>query len=175
MLLKIDTLTEVNETAFRDANPGVLFPALLTDIVLAGFGYAILDTAEPSVPNGMHMQANGFEQVNGIWKKKWVLVNETPEQALARAQQVQVIIVNAVQRSLDTFAKTRNYDSIMSACTYATSKVAKFAAEGQRCVDLRDETWAALYGILEQVQLGVRPLPNGFGDVEGDLPVLAWL
>lgn len=89
-------------------------------------------------------------------------------------EQIMAEIVAATQSRLDTFARTRNYDGILSACTYATSSVPKFAAEGQYCVDARDATWATLYQIMAEVQAGTRPMPAGYDDVAGDLPVLAW-
>ncbi len=92
----------------------------------------------------------------------------------ATAIALQQSIVAAAQKRLDDFARTRNYDGILSAATYATSTNAKFAAEGQYCVLARDQTWAALYAILVQVELGNRPVPTGFADIEDELPVLAW-
>lgn len=80
----------------------------------------------------------------------------------------------AVQWRLDDFAGTRNYDGILSACTYATSGVAKFAAEGQYCVDARDATWSKCYEILGEVIAGERSLPSGFSDIEPELPALVW-
>ena len=87
---------------------------------------------------------------------------------------VQEQIVSSTQQRLDNFAKTRNYDSILSACTYATSAVPKFRTEGQYCVEARDATWAKLYSILEEVNQGIRPMPTGFSDIELELPVLIW-
>ena len=92
----------------------------------------------------------------------------------AAAQALQQSIVDATQQRLDDFARTRNYDGILSACTYATSTVPKFAAEGQVAVNLRDATWAALYQILEEVQAGQREAPTGFSDIEPLLPPLEW-
>ena len=80
----------------------------------------------------------------------------------------------AIQKRLDDFARQRNYDSILSACTYATSTVVKFKAEGQACVNLRDATWSAAYDILAQVQSGTRPMPASITDIEADLPALGW-
>lgn len=79
-----------------------------------------------------------------------------------------------VQERLDSFAKTRGYDGIMSACTYATSTNARFAAEGQYCVEARDATWAKLYQILEEVQAGSRLTPNNYEELEAELPNLSW-
>lgn len=79
----------------------------------------------------------------------------------------------AVQQRLDDFAKTRNYSGIMSACTYATSTVPKFKAEGQYAVEARDATWAKCYEVLAAVEAGSRPMPT-LDELLADLPVLAW-
>lgn len=94
-------------------------------------------------------------------------VPPTPEQIIAA-------FTDAIQLRLDAFARTRNYDGILSACTYATSTVPKFATEGQYCVTARDATWAAAYAILAEVEAGTRPMPSGIADIEADLPALAW-
>lgn len=92
----------------------------------------------------------------------------------ARTQQLQTSVVQATQARLDEFAKTRNYDGILSLCTYATSTNAKFQAEGQYGVEARDATWAKLYEIMADVESGARPMPAGFDDIEPELPVLTW-
>lgn len=83
-------------------------------------------------------------------------------------------IVAATQSRLDSFAKTRNYDGILSACTYATSSIPKFAEEGQYAVNARDTTWATLYSYMAEVKAGTKPVPSGFSDVEPILPALYW-
>lgn len=95
-----------------------------------------------------------------------------PERFVARSPQE--AIIDATQRRLDDFARTRNYDGILSACTYATSLVPKFAAEGQYAVQARDTTWAALYALLARVQAGEVPAPASFDDVVSLLPTLEW-
>lgn len=97
----------------------------------------------------------------------------TDEMAI-RAQRLMQSIVDATQKRLDDFAKTRNYDGILSAATYATSTAPKFQAEGQYAVEVRDATWATLYTILAEVEAGIRPAPSGFADIEPELPALAW-
>ena len=79
----------------------------------------------------------------------------------------------AIQAHLDRFARTRNYDGIMSAATYATSTVPKFRAEGQYAVQARDLTWAKGYEIMDEVMSGARPMPT-FEEVLAELPALAW-
>lgn len=82
--------------------------------------------------------------------------------------------VAAAQERLDAFARTRNYDGILSACTYATSAVPSFAAEGQYCVAARDQTWAALYTLMADVQGGTLPMPESVEAVMALLPPLEW-
>lgn len=52
--------------------------------------------------------------------------------------------IDAVQARLDLLAQSWGYDHILSLCSYATSKVPRFAAEAQIGVDWRDATWAAV-------------------------------
>jgi len=87
---------------------------------------------------------------------------------------VQALVVAGAQARLDAFAQSRNYDGILSACTYATSSIPRFASDGQAAVNARDATWAALYALLGEVQTGTRPMPTGFAEVEALLPVLEW-
>lgn len=90
----------------------------------------------------------------------------TPEQIVAQ-------YTAAVQKHLDDFARTLGYDGIMSACTYATSTVPKFKAEGQYAVEARDATWVKCYEVLAAVEAGSRPMPT-LEELLTELPVLTW-
>ena len=96
---------------------------------------------------------------------------QNPEEQI---EQVKQAITDATSERLNSFAQTRNYDSILSACTYATSSAPQFAKEGQYCVNIRDATWGKLYQIMQEVEAGTRPMPTGFADIESELPVLDW-
>ena len=87
--------------------------------------------------------------------------------------QMQIAFTLAIQKRLDDFAKTRGYDGIMSAATYATSTNPKFAMEGQYAVESRDDTWAEAYMILGHVLGGIRPMPS-IEEVFQELPELIW-
>lgn len=111
-------------------------------------------------------------QFDGTVVNRVYAVEDIPFEELVA--KVTAEITEAAQKRLDDFAKTRNYDGILSACTYATSSVPKFLLEGQYCVDARDNTWATLYTIMSEVQSGVRSMPSSYTDIEADLPVLTW-
>ena len=104
----------------------------------------------------------------------WDALEDSQNQQLITTEQLQQTIVTATQQRLDDFAKTRNYDGILSACTYATSTVIKFQVEGQYCVNARDATWATLYQLFDDVTNGIKPMPASFNDVEPLLPILEW-
>ena len=90
----------------------------------------------------------------------------SPEQIVAQ-------YTAAVQKRLDDFARTRGYDGILSAATYATSTVPKFKAEGQYAVEARDATWAKCYEVLAAVEAGSHPMPT-LDELLAELPVLTW-
>lgn len=98
-----------------------------------------------------------------------VLVDPPPP----AAEQIIAQYTTGVQQHLDNFARTRNYDGILSAATYATSQVPKFKAEGQYAVEARDATWAKCYEILAAVDAGARPMPT-MDELLTELPVLTW-
>jgi hypothetical protein len=114
----------------------------------------------------------------GHWEKRWEVYAFDAEVVAANqaaaALRLQDEVVSSTQKRLDEFAKTRNFDGILSACTYASSTVLKFQREGQYCVEARDQTWAKLYEILAEVEAGTRPIPTGFSDIEPSLPALVW-
>jgi hypothetical protein len=89
-------------------------------------------------------------------------------------EQIQSEIVIVTQQRLDDFAKTRNYDGVLSLCTYASSPNAKFQAEGQYGVEARDATWSKLLEILAEVEANTRPMPTGYAEIEPELPPLVW-
>lgn len=98
--------------------------------------------------------------------------DEEAANAVARLQGLKASIVAQAQSRLDNFARERGYDGILSACTYVSDP--NFSIEGQRCVDLRGQTWAKLYEMLAEVETGTRTIPADFAEVESELPELTW-
>jgi hypothetical protein len=92
---------------------------------------------------------------------------------IVQGQIVEREVTIAVQKRLDEFAQTRKYDGILSACTYSTSLVPKFQAEGQYCVEMRDMHWGKCYEILAGVQAGLRPMPTT-EQALAEMPELVW-
>jgi len=184
----------ISEQDIRLANPNTSYPQPFP----VPDGYALVfPTPQPAYDPVIRI-AREIAPVltdKGTWEQQWEVaprfVEYTDEQGVvhtvaeqeaaaiaadkaAKAKALQDSITQQTQQRLDNFAKTRNYDSILSACTYATSSVLTFQTEGQYCVSARDETWAKLYQIMAEVEAGTRPMPTGYADIEPELPVLAW-
>lgn len=94
-------------------------------------------------------------------------VAEEQEQATKRR------LTLAVQRYMDEVAQKRNYDHIISCCTYATSQNPKFSAEGQAAVEWRDAVWMKCYQVLDDVTNGVKAIPTE-AELIAELPVIQW-
>lgn len=171
-----------NLAQLKQDNPNVSFPSSPSAQTLNDFGMHIVVAKGQPEHDRLTQVANeltpAFNEVKAQWEQQWEVVDLDAESAAANqaaaANALQTSIVAATQASLDDFAKTRNYDSILSACTYATSVVSKFSKEGQHCVNMRDQTWETLYNILDEVKNGTRPMPTSFADIEAELPVLQW-
>ena len=88
-------------------------------------------------------------------------------------EQIIAALTRAGQMHLDTTARTRNYDGILSLCSYAASTHPTFGAEGLAGVAWRDAVWAACYAILADVQAGQRAVPTE-AELLAELPVMVW-
>jgi hypothetical protein len=187
-----DTGQLVSEREFRAMHPNTSLPKLLTEQVLNNFEADVVFEG-PQASNlewWQYSMRAGVIQINGKWYTKYIAGPEFADTPYATAleQQEQYILQKTIERNqallssvvqqtqqrLDDFARTRNYDGILSLCTYVTSTVTKFQIEGQYGVTGRDATWTKLYEILAEVETGVRPLPSGYADIENELPNLEW-
>jgi hypothetical protein len=87
--------------------------------------------------------------------------------------QVIANLTAAVQARLDTTARTRNYDGILSLCSYSASTNPKFGPEGLAGVAWRDAVWATCYTVLAAVQAGTQAVPTEAG-LLALLPAMTW-
>lgn len=143
-------------------------PNTFTDLEIISAGFVLV----PDPPSITSTQSLSWDGSNWIIRD----LNAAELQEIANTYKQNLIrdIVNTTQERLDNFAKQKGYDSILSACTYATDPDPKFSAEGQIAVELRSTTWKKLYEILAEVEKGIRPIPSGFSDIGPALPSAVW-
>lgn len=160
----------------RKDNPQVSFPANPSVKLLEEYGVFPVVQTQPPVINRIreNLKEETPQLVDGSWVQTWTVVPASDEEIQARQLEVKQEITSAVQDRLDTFARTRGYDNIVSACSYATSTHPKYGPEGRYCVQSREDTWDVLFAIETEVLQGIRPMPMRYEDIAADLPVLAW-
>lgn len=181
-----DTGAVLTESEFRAMHPNTSMPQQLSEQMLNNFGADIVFEG-PQASGGEFWQysmRDGVQELNGKWYTRYTLgpvfTDPVEQEAYVAARTaernaaIQKSIVDATQERLDDFAKTRNYDGILSLCTYATDTNPKFQVEGQYGVQARSATWGTLYSIMAEVEAGTRPMPSGYADIESELPELVW-
>lgn len=120
----------------------------------------------------IHNCATG-ETFQEIYEVPDPTVEELAAQALAEKNRIITTLVSAVQNHLDATAKTRNYDGILSLCSYATSLNPIFGVEGQAGVVWRDACWAHCYQVMADVEAELRTIPTT-SELIAELPVFTW-
>lgn len=89
------------------------------------------------------------------------------------ADEIKQTMIDAIQKHLDTTAKTRGYDGILSLASYAVSAHPPFAAEGRAGANWRDAVWGYGYQVLAAVQAGTRTVPTPEALI-AELPLMVW-
>lgn len=93
-----------------------------------------------------------------------------PPPAPPAPEDVRAGLVRAVQIHLDATARSRGYDSILSACSYAGAPN-PYRAEGEAYLAWRGAVWAHGYQVLRDVQANSRPVPTA-AELIAELPAL---
>ena len=158
-------------------NPGISFPTTNISLeTLAEYNvYPVKPTSMPIPTEKDFIVKESIPiKINGEFIQTWDIVQGTDQQVEQKLNQVESDFITLVQNRLDTFARTRGYDGILEACSYATSKTPTYAAEGAYCIEARDNTWNNFYSVVEAMKVGALPWLPRFSQIEALLPPLEW-
>ena len=126
------------------------------DYINAGL-YELIDTVEPITEFQYHGDTVlSIDEVSKIVTRTTQAIDKPAEEIAIIKQKT---IEKAIQLYMDTKAIEKGYDSILSACTYA-SFTNPFQTEGQAFVEWRGNVWAYCYQVLANVQSGSRIEPT---------------
>ena len=151
--------------------PGVSLPRNPDPAFLATMGYFPMVGDAPVYDPATQRLTGPIYEVDGETIKRVYAVEDIPMEELT-ASFIRSV-EEATQTRLDDFAKTKGYDGIISACSYATSD-SKYGTEGRYCVSAREATWDALFQLMADVQTGTKPMPGSVEEVMQTLPTLEW-
>lgn len=157
--------------AIRQKRPRMSIPA--NAIEIPGFAPVAPSIQPVPAPGNKVVEAAPVETTPGNWQQQWVEAPLTQAEIDMVTQATLKGLTDAVQRHLDNTARQRNYDGILSACTYAASTNPQFATEGQACMAWRDAVWAACYQVNSEVQNGTRAVPTE-AELLALLPTMTW-
>lgn len=165
-----------NENDLKIENPNTSFPAQISDSLLADwnvFPVTVQSSAEYNPLTHKEVRDSEPTLVDGVWTlgKSYELLTDNEKQAYIK-QQSRVYELK-VQKHMDEKVAEREYDSMISACTYATSSNPKYGPEGQACLQWRDAVWDKCYQVLAEVQAGTRQPPE-IQELIDELPELVW-
>ncbi len=93
-------------------------------------------------------------------------------QALTNAFTLDAFSV-AIQKHVDTTAKSRGYADGMALAGYSASTIPAWAAEAAAFISWRDQVWIYAYTELAKVQGGQRATPTIDGLI-AELPAITW-
>lgn len=183
MLINTTTQALITELDFKNTFPNVCFPEIMDDNFLANYGHAnLVYNAAPENTSTQKYVESGYALVNGVWNINWVATDFTTEELATQTAIKKIEYTALVQKRLDDFAATANFDDIKSAAGYANSVLSANPTPTETAIKnkgiyanmVRLQTWAALTDYNDSVAAGTTPAPTSINDVFAALPVLAW-
>jgi len=140
-----------------------------TEII--GDWHLVADTVKPPY----NIYAENVREIASVdyvqtWEVYDLTQTEIDANIVLQAKEKQNVIEKSVQMILDTQAKAKGYDSILSACSYS-GHTNPFQAEGQSFVTWRGLVWEHCYKVLVDVQDGIAPEPT-IEELIASLPTL---
>lgn len=120
-------------------------------------------------------EQNGWCMEDGDEDGRRYLIINPPYEPTPEEQQeaIKQQLTEAVQRYMDTAARSRGYDGILSVCSYINTGNTKFDAEGEACRIWRSAVWAKCYEIMDNVLAGIMEIPTE-EELIDMLPILTW-
>lgn len=88
-------------------------------------------------------------------------------------EEIKQALIDGTQDYMDEVARTRGYDSILSACSYVSTGVERFDVEGEQARIWRSAVWAYCYAQLDLVLEGKRSIPS-LEELIEELPKISW-
>lgn len=154
---------EATEVRVISAPTGIVYPEKLSKEELLALGYAPIEYGEyPKELGELEKVVTHIDTTSGYSVDYKV-------EPMASVELVEAF-KEKIQEVLDTAAREKGYDNIVSACSYAGYDN-PFKAEGEAFGKWRAEVWAKGYELLGEIENGSRKLPESFREILDLLPI----
>ncbi len=163
MLYRNEDGAEVSVAEFKAAHLNTSFPETLSTELLDSFGYKEIVTIEVEEHPDYEVQISDVELIEGVPTITKTLVQRD-------AMVIKTNKVNEYKSFVDTqlndAAAERDYDSIISACSYAVTG-STYYDDGIYFVNLRDAVWTEYAEICSAYMNDMSDITNAFfvGDI----------
>lgn len=159
-------------------NPGIYFPPDLNDDMLARFNTVrVIITGKPEydlLTQNITESLPVYVNERNRWEQTWEVISLPPDNIAGNQARIKNDFLQKTKQRLDTFAASRGYDDISTACTYVTDPIEQHRVEAQYCVEARGRTWNEVFKILSDMETNQRPWTDDFSAIEDELPQLVW-
>lgn len=175
--VNVNTLQKVEAIDIMLDHPTVSFPNRgWSDDDLEPYGYAELHfPAEHPFPGTYEKLVETIpHKIDNKWYIQFEVIPMTEKEIELTNLNFRLDIIEGTKGRLNQFANTKDYDNIMSLCTYSSSTNPVYKIEGEYGIKARDDTWNKVYEILADVDAGLRTMPTGFEQIVSELPILEW-
>lgn len=162
----------ITHNVIRKNNPNISFPKYFENF--QGYDWVNF-TDKPEFNHLTHYCEEDYPiYKDGKWYQNWIIKQlDTPIDVSSLENKFNQF-VSITQNRLDSFAKIKNYDNMVTACSYIHSSIEEFKNDANRCIELRDLTWVNLFQIFDEIRNGIRNIPSYYEEIEVDLPELVW-
>lgn len=106
----------------------------------------------------------------------YIISNQPPKQTITEEQRkaaIKATLLKAVDDYMDKTVQERGYDNIAKCVTYEGDEDPIFNAEGTAAKKWRSKVYRKCYGILAEVENGIRPIPTE-EELIAELPIIDW-
>lgn len=158
----------------RKDNPNTSFPKKVPDEMLAEYGVIPYTIADQPVYDEatQKIEEGDIAEVGGVWTKGWNVVAKSQDEVDQYVLGKKAEFEAAVQNLLDTEARSKGYDNILSMISYGTSTKPQWKAEAVAAVKWRDDCWnEALVQLGNYIATGVEPTMEDF---LAAMPAINW-
>lgn len=144
----------------------------LTNAELAAQGwYPFVPSAQPSFNPATQRVERSLRFAINVVNEVWTVVALTDAEKMDYLRQQRAILKSFLDRYMDSQVAPKDYDSVLTACTWINASTPEWANDARAASAFREECFKRAYQIEADVLAGLRPVPTE-AEFQAEMPVL---